>query len=86
MVIERAFGMLKGRLRWLRFIEMDSLDNIAKVIIVACTLHNVCLMQEDELDEIFDEEEEVNDWQDTGLRKANACLKRDTIKNMLVEL
>ena len=50
-------------------------------------LHNVCLMQEDELDEIFDEEEEVNDWQDTGLRNAHdACLKRDTIKNMLVEL
>ena len=40
MVIERAFGMLKGRFRRLRFIEMDSLDNIAnwKVIIVACTL------------------------------------------------
>ena len=44
MVIERAFGLLKACFRHLHFLEMDSLDDIAKVIVVAYTLHNVCLI------------------------------------------
>ena len=58
MVIERAFGLLKARFRRLHFLEMDSLDDVAKVIIVACTLHNICLMRGDDLFEDYDNEEE----------------------------
>lgn len=86
MVIERAFGMLKARFRRLHLLEMDSLDDISKVIIVACTLHNVCLMRGDDFFEAFDDEEEVNNFQDIGGRNTNACLKRDGIKNMLARL
>ena len=86
MVIERAFGLLKARFRRLHFLEMDSLDDIAKVIIVACTLHNVCLMRGDDFFEEYNDEEEVNNFQDIGGRNTNATLKRDGIKNILVGL
>jgi len=85
-VIERAFGMLKARFRRLHFLEMDSLDDIAKVIIVACTLHNVCLMRGDDFFEEYNGEEEVNNFQDIGGHNTNATLKRDGIKNILVGL
>ena len=81
MVIERAFGLLKARFRSLRFLEMDSLDDIANVMIVACTLHNVCLMHGDDFFEDYNDEEEVNNFQDIGGRNTNATLKRDRIKN-----
>ena len=86
MVIERAFGLLKARFRRLHFLEMDSLDDIVKVIIVACTLHNVCLMHGDHFFEEYDDEEEVNSFQDIGGCNTNATLKRNGIKNMLVGL
>ena len=83
MVIERAFHLLKAGFQCLHFLEMDSLDDIAKVIIVACTLHNVCLMSGDNFFEEYNDEEEVNNFLDIG---ANATLKRDGIKNILVGL
>ena len=86
MVIERAFGLLKARFRRLHFLGMDSLDDIAKVIIVACTLHNVCLMRGDDFFEEYNDEEEVNNFQDIGGRNTNATLKRDGIKNIFVGL
>ena len=86
MVIERAFGLLKARFRRLYFLEMDSLDDIAKIIVVACTLHIICLMRGDDFFEDYDNEEEVNNFQDICGRKTNATLKRDGIKNILVGL
>ena len=84
MVIERAFGLLKARFRHLHFLEMDSLDDIAKVIIAACTLHNVCFMHGGDFFEEYNDEEEVNNFQDIGGRNTSATLKRDGIKNILV--
>ena len=83
MATERSFGLLKGWFRRLNFLEMDSLDDIPMVIIIACTLHNKCLMQDDEFDESYDNEEEAN-FQDIGGHAATARLKRDTIKDMFV--
>ena len=45
---------------------MDSLDDILMVIVVACTLHNICLMQDDEFDELYDNDQEVDNFQDIG--------------------
>ena len=84
MVIERAFSILKGRFRRLNFIEMDSLEDIAKIVIVACTLHNICLMKDDEFEVSFQLEEELNNFQDIGSRDTNAAMKRDTIRDNLV--
>ena len=43
-VIERAFGLLKGRFRRLKFINMKSIREICQTIVAACILHNICNM------------------------------------------
>lgn len=42
-VIERAFALLKGRWRRLKFLDMNRDDMIPSVILASCVLHNVCL-------------------------------------------
>ena len=86
IVIKWAFGLLKSLFSRLHFLEMDSLDDIVKVIIVACFLHSVCLMRGDDFFEECNDEEEVNSFQDIGGRNTSATLKRNEIKNMFVGL
>ncbi|CAL1687605.1 unnamed protein product [Lasius platythorax] len=42
-VIERAFALLKGRWRRLKFLDMNRDDMTPFVILASCVLHNVCL-------------------------------------------
>lgn len=42
-VIERAFALLKGRWRRLKYLDMNSIEMIAYVILSCCVLHNICL-------------------------------------------
>lgn len=49
-VIERAFALLKGRFRRLKFLDMN-VDKMIPYVIIACTvLHNICLDGIDEND------------------------------------
>ena len=45
--IERAFALLKGRFRRLKYLYMVRLDLIPSAIIAACVLHNICLNYND---------------------------------------
>ncbi|KAF2901953.1 hypothetical protein ILUMI_04235 [Ignelater luminosus] len=54
---KNAFALLKGRFRRLKLLETQSLDLIAMLIVSACILHNVCIMESDLLDNIDTEEE-----------------------------
>ena len=58
MCIERTFGILKGRFRRLKFINVRKVDQACKIIIVACILHNICLADRD-LDEFMQEDEDI---------------------------
>ncbi|XP_066596578.1 putative nuclease HARBI1 [Prorops nasuta] len=50
IAIERAFGLLKGRFRSLLTVfAMQRLDLIPMHILACCILHNICLLQNDEL-------------------------------------
>lgn len=61
-VIERAFSILKGRFRRLKYVNMKSVEDICKAISCACIIHNVCIQQGDELeDRLEDEEPAVGD-------------------------
>lgn len=42
-VIERAFALLFGRFRRLKYLDMNRTDLIAPTILAACVLHNICL-------------------------------------------
>uniref|UniRef100_A0A8W8P2C4 DDE Tnp4 domain-containing protein n=1 Tax=Magallana gigas TaxID=29159 RepID=A0A8W8P2C4_MAGGI len=54
VIIENSFGILKGRFRRLQFVEMNDISYVVKAIITACILHNICILNQDELDEHFD--------------------------------
>lgn len=47
-VIERAFALLKGRFRRLKYLDMHRTDMIPFVIIACVVLHNICLERLDE--------------------------------------
>lgn len=48
VVVERAFGILKGRFRKLKYIYMYNTEMIPLVILTCCILHNICIEHEDE--------------------------------------
>lgn len=52
-VIERAFGHLKGRFLRLQFFRADDLVFLCNVILASCTLHNICIMNDDQLMEEY---------------------------------
>lgn len=53
-VIERAFALLKGRFRRLKYLHMTRADLIPYVILACCILHNICLEScEDEIDDLI---------------------------------
>jgi len=41
-VVECAFGQLSERWRRMKFVHLNSLEDMVKVIIAACTMHNFC--------------------------------------------
>ena len=44
VVVERPFGILKGRWRCLRKeLEVDT-NNVPKIVVACCILHNICIM------------------------------------------
>lgn len=47
VVIERAFGILKGRFRKLKYVHMYNTEMIPLVILSCCILHNICIDNED---------------------------------------
>lgn len=49
IVIERAFGLLKGRFRsLLTVLDMEHVDLIPQFIIACCVLYNICLLHHDD--------------------------------------
>lgn len=59
-VIERAFALLKGRFRRLKYLDMSRLDLIPFFIMAACVLHNICLEGiDDDVEELIEEGREL---------------------------
>lgn len=49
-VIERAFALLFGRFRRLRYLDMSRTDLIPYTVIAVCVLHNLCIAKDEELE------------------------------------
>lgn len=49
MSIERAFGLLKGRFQRLKKLNVACPAKRTRVVVVACILHNICLLGDDRL-------------------------------------
>ena len=60
VVIENAYALLKGRWRRLKYVEAD-VHLIPIIIVACCTLHNICLLEEEEFEEFIDAPVGLND-------------------------
>lgn len=83
--IEQSFGLLKGRLRILKFVNVYRTDIIPNIIIACCVLHNMCMKNNDQNIEMYVEESN-NDQITTQLvldDPASHC-KRDMICEQIV--
>jgi len=58
--IERAFALLKGRWRRLKYLDMSNISQIPRVIMACCVLHNICLMSNDHIDVPAEDEEDID--------------------------
>lgn len=51
VAIERSFGLLKGRFRRLQLLDTKSVKTAVDTIIVCCIFHNICIINDDVLDQ-----------------------------------
>lgn len=57
--IENAFGLLKVRFRQLHRLDFNTVQRCCAFIIACCTLHNLCLLCQDELQDLSEEIDEA---------------------------
>lgn len=51
-VIERAYALLKGR--WRRLLQVNaSVEVIPTLIVACCVLHNICIAEEEEVEDFI---------------------------------
>ena len=61
-VIERALGLLKGRWRRLKCLEMEAVEEMPSVVSAGCVLHNFCLLaDEGDIEQFFDDDSDGDD-------------------------
>ncbi|KAK3104952.1 hypothetical protein FSP39_013940, partial [Pinctada imbricata] len=71
-VIERAFALLKSRFRRLKYLNIKSELEMCRTIICACILHNVCILENDNLlDDVIDVD---SDGEDGGQGSGNTAV------------
>lgn len=61
VVIERSFALLKGRFCRLQFINTKSIELAVDIIVACCVLHNICIIQGDDIADLFNEDDENDD-------------------------
>ncbi|XP_033753083.1 putative nuclease HARBI1 [Pecten maximus] len=87
-VIERAFALLKGRFRRLKYINVRSIIQICRIITCACVLHNICILHHDGMEDFLSDDVDEVDAGDGGIRQiiendAEGVMKRLVITNQL---
>lgn len=83
--VERANALLKGRFRRLQKLYCHNIEDICKVVLAACVLHNLCILCEDEIEQFIDmnQAQDVNNYPNIFANNADAVQIRDTIANTL---
>ena len=76
MVVERSIGLLKGRFRKLKTqMEVDKIEDAPVIIVAACVLHNICLMDdEDDIEDFMDDNDDDQPCAD-GEDKRNQIMR-----------
>lgn len=83
--VERANALLKGRFRRLQKLYCHNVEDICKVVMAACVLHNLCIICEDEIEQFIDmnQAQDINNYPNIFANNAVAVQQRDAIANTL---
>lgn len=81
VIIERAFGLLKGRFRRLKYVYMYNTEMIPLIILACCVLHNICIDNEDEPPDVLEPIGDGNNNYNYDIMRADH--KRDIIAHLL---
>lgn len=86
--IERAFGLLVGRFRRLKHLDMSRQDLMVQQIMAACVLHNICILYADDTNVQIEElsgieQQELNPELDNETAKKLGQNKRIQIANAI---
>ncbi|XP_063436630.1 putative nuclease HARBI1 [Mytilus trossulus] len=88
MVIEHAFGALKGRFRRLKYLDILDIQKAVEVSLSCCVLHELCLSTHDDMTEYIEEgvveNTEVNNFVEVHNPTDNAETKRSAIMDNLI--
>lgn len=88
-VIERGFGLLKGRCRRLKHISMKNVEEICNVTVATCVLHNICILSGEELEEFMEADDDINQTNILPLQfpenNAERVLMRMNVTNQLAQ-
>lgn len=88
IIVEKAFGQLKGRFRRIKFFtEYRDIPFITDTVIAACILHNYCIAQDD----VYDFPEYIDDClnvanNNEGLNIANHQVEMDRRMQLFNEI
>lgn len=90
VVVERCIGLLKGRMRsLLDRLPMTRVDLMAEYIVACCVIHNICILQRDEIRIItISTSSQENNIQERNQNivyenRQTAVMKRNVIMTML---
>lgn len=83
VVIERAFGLLKGILKRLQHVNVLYLKHVCDIIMACCVLHNICISEGDILPEFYDENDD-NPQVPIGVGNLQGTVKRNVIAQQLL--
>ncbi|XP_014675273.1 PREDICTED: putative nuclease HARBI1 [Priapulus caudatus] len=88
MKIENAFGLLKGRFRRLKYIDMHKHNRLIDLISSCFVMHNICLLSNDMVEEYLQEGRQNDtdmhdDAEELGNDKASGIAKRRAISILL---
>lgn len=84
VVIERAFALLKGRFRRLKYLDTE-LENGVDIILSCCILHNICLLKHEDVSDFLEQDiGDINPPLQLFDNDGEAILKRNEIAANLV--
>lgn len=86
-VVERSFALFFGRMRRMRYLDMNRIDHVPATILAACVIHNVCLKFPcGSINSYIDEGQQFVQGTDFDVEIDNPRINDDTATNLRNEM
>ncbi|XP_067142884.1 putative nuclease HARBI1 [Centruroides vittatus] len=87
VVVEQTIGLLKGRFRRLKYLDMENISSMSKVVMTSCILHNLCINQGDIdcIEDIFVDDNNEPAEDPISRNRTAAEVKRNQLADLLMQ-